>query len=108
MRAGRLRHRVAIQANTPAKSGGYGGEGDSWATIATVWAGIESEGSKEYSDGQTTKAAATFTVTIRYRAGITEQHRLLFGSRVLEITGRPENKDERNIELRIPCREVTS
>jgi SPP1 family predicted phage head-tail adaptor len=103
MRAGRLRHRVSIQA--PSETLDDFGEADlSWATDSTVWASIEPiSGNERFSSDQVT-AELTHRVFIRYLTGLTPRKRLLFGSRVFQIQS-ILNKDEKNEQLELLCRE---
>lgn len=107
MRAGRLRHRVAIQAATAGK-GTLGGVTRTWSTVATVWAGIEPLKGAERIAADTVQAQLSCRIVLRYSAypGLTSAHRLRFGSRIFELTGPPVNVGERNVEWQCDCREI--
>jgi SPP1 family predicted phage head-tail adaptor len=83
--AGRLRHKVDIQAFTGA-SDGAGGTVKTWSTVAKRVAAevIPINGGEAFNRGI---AAATqfYRVTIRYRAGITPAHRLIWKGIALNI-----------------------
>lgn len=108
MRAGKLRERVAIQALTRSldNQGGYSATA-TYATITdgTVWASVESMGNSTELRAQAQTEVEAFEVEIRYRAGITTAHRILWGTRALRITGikDPQQKHER---LYITCEEA--
>ena len=108
MRAGELRHRVTIQAVTDGL-GTAGGPTETWADVATVWAAVESVlnrvAATEYMEAQQVEAQALTRIRIRYRAGVTPKHRVLWGTRVYNILA-VNNVDERNIELHLMCREL--
>ena len=53
----------------------------------------------------TTQAPATHLVTLDYDARIKATHSVLFGTRRLHIVGPPQNVDERNVTLVLPCEE---
>ena len=109
MRAGRLRHRIAIQAATESK-GATGQTLRTWSTVTTVWAGIEPVKGEERLAAQGVAAKLTHRVILRYGAyaSLTSAHRFLFGSRIFEIVAPPVNRDERNIEWLCDCREVVA
>ena len=102
---GKMRHRVALQAESraPDAAGGYA---VTWTTVATVWARIEPQGAGEtVAAGQLT-APVSHRVTVRRRSDIspTASMRLLFGSRVFDIRG-VLNQDEGNRYLVLICEE---
>ena len=86
MRAGQLRHRVIIQANT-ISTNSFGAASDSWATDKTVWAAIWPMSVKELTSGARNDMLVTHRIRIRYQTGITAAQRVLYGSRVFNITG---------------------
>ena len=103
MRAGKLRHKVTIEYRT-LTADAYGGQTATWATLDTVWADLESlTGIESWQDKQQTPII-THKVTIRYRADIDPKMRIKYGSRYLNIAN-IVNKEERNIELALLCRE---
>lgn len=111
VQAGRLRHRVSIQARqgtgTQDAYGQTTNTTDPWVTVATRWADVRPlEGTEKFVATQSVQVSPEvfFRVTMRYYAGLTPQHRLLFGSRVLEIEA-VLNVDERNHRMDLACRE---
>lgn len=105
MRAGKMPHRIKIQADTPTRDV-LGAETSAWATIAggNCWARIEPLSGQERWVAQQVNAESTLKVTMRYDSALTEQHRILFGSRVLQINA-ISNTDEMNKELVVMCSE---
>ena len=102
--AGKLRHRLSIQE--PAKTrAGDGTVSESWLTLAVVWASVAPIRGRELIEAQRFESQVTHRVRMRYYAGLTAQHRLLFGTRVLNIES-VLNKEERNVEMELMCREV--
>ena len=104
--AGRLRHRITIQQNTPTRDA-HGGEVDSWGAVTTVWAEISPLNGKEYFTAKQETAEITHKVRLRYNnalSGITPKMRVLFGSRTLDIES-AINPQERNKEIILMCRE---
>lgn len=102
MRAGELRHSVAIQAATESRDGidvDY-----SWATADTVRASITPLSGNETVTEDQEQSTATHRVIMRNYTGLTPQHRLLFGSRELYIVS-VLNTDERNRRMEVLVRE---
>lgn len=89
MRAGSLRHVVTVQAVTETRSA-TGDPTPTWATVSGglhCWAEIAAVGGQERMAADTLASEATHTVTMRYRPDLTltTKHRLLWGSRVLNV-----------------------
>ena len=84
MHAGLLRHRVAIQEETAAR-GSTGEVTRTWATIARRWAAVQPVRARELMAANELRADVTHRVVLRYYSGLTNRHRFLFGSRILEI-----------------------
>ncbi len=80
----RMDKRVAIQSASQV-SDGQGGYSDVWATLATVWANIEPTKGWERMQAQQLQSPVTHKVKMRYYSGLTTKHRLLYGTRVLDI-----------------------
>jgi SPP1 family predicted phage head-tail adaptor len=101
LRAGKLRHRVDIQVESLTPDG-LGGFSSSWGSVtgmSSVPAAIMPLSSKEQLDAMKLESVITNKIRIRYRAGITSKHRIVFGSRIFNIKGAPINYDERNKSL---------
>ncbi len=103
IRAGDLRHRVAIQSRASGK-GTRGQATGAWSTIATVPCSIKTLAGREAEQANKLVAAATLKVEMRYYAGLTVKHRLLFGSREINI-GHVDNVEEQNIQHVLLCAE---
>lgn len=100
LEAGLLRQRVQVQQKVISGTGDRGQPVYTWATFATVYAGIESItpfGAKGERARQL-MTTATHEVMMRYLPGLTEQCRLLWGTRVFQI-GYIWNHQERNAWL---------
>jgi len=107
MRAGRLRHQVAIQRRTSAESN-FGEPADTWTTLATVPAGIEPVSGREYFAAQQVQSEVTHRVAIRYFAGISPKDRLVWTdpatgvARYFDIRA-VIDQNERHRELQLMC-----
>lgn len=104
MNAGQLRHRVTIQQLTRVEDEG-GGYEENWADIATVWAAVKPMRGNERYEAQQVQSTLTHKVTIRYRAGIKPQMRLLYGNRFFNIEA-VIDIEERHRWLELLCSEV--
>jgi SPP1 family predicted phage head-tail adaptor len=105
MRAGTLRHLVTVQKNTPTTSG-TGDRVDAWTAVGgKVSSCVKFLTGRELYVAQQVNAEATISVCIRYRSDlVAKQHRLLYGSRVLNIVN--VAPDERHREVELLCVEV--
>ena len=91
LRAGRLRDRITFQRKVADTSFTSAGK-ESWEPVATnipaeVQDVLPSRGER-LSEGMVT-ATRPARITIRYRADITADMRIIFGTRTLEIIGGP-------------------
>lgn len=83
MRAGNLRHRIALQTNTPSQDS-YGEPVVSWATSATVWAAVDMLSGRELFTAHQAESRATVRFTIRRRA-VTAQQRVSWDGRLFGV-----------------------
>lgn len=104
MRAGRLRHRLQLQAVTVAQDD-TGHPVETYTTYATVWGSLEPLSAKEMLGANQQNAELTHKVDIRYRDHIRATDRILFGMRVFEIVA-PLNWREKNARMEMMAREV--
>ena len=103
MRAGGLRHRVALQQPS-VETDAMGGESQTFVTYATVWASIEPLRGTERLAVQQAQSDQTHKIRMRYRKSLTTQHRILFDSRAFNINA-VANTFERDRELLVDCTE---
>ncbi len=104
MRAGQLRHRVAVQSATQTTNDA-GDPIRTWSTTAAVWARVEPLSGREAERARAIRADLTHKVTIRGGVTLTPAMRFLFGSRVLNV-GHVLDAEERGITLQAYCTEV--
>lgn len=105
MNAGDLIHTVQVQEKTTVTDPDYGSVTYAWATVLTVRAQVKTLSGRELAIVKGYSPTASVTVRMRYREGITSDHRLLFGNRVLYISS-VVNVDEDGTELLLTCTEV--
>lgn len=101
-RACDLRHAIIIQEENATDDGG-GGLTNPWANpveVARARSCIEPLRGFERLRAQQLESPVTHKITLRYRAGIKAQHRILFGTRVFNIRS-VINIEERNRWLEI-------
>lgn len=109
MQIGNLRQLVTIQSATQARDA-VGGVTETWSNVATVWANVKPlmylSGIEALSDVKGRETINTsYNVTIRFRTDVTEQHRLVWGTTVLDIR-RVLDTDGRRQWLELACEAV--
>jgi head-tail adaptor len=83
MEAGKLRHRVVIEARGPAQDA-YGEQATDWNTetgwvaVATVWAAFHAEGGREFHEKGEVLGEAVTIITTRYVAGVKPEQRVAY------------------------------
>lgn len=102
MRAGNLRHEVAIQSRSTSQDE-FGQPVETWSTVATVWASIDPISGREFIGKSGEAAQVSHRVVMRHTA-VTPAHRILFGSRVFDVQ-HVGNYRERNEFLELLCAE---
>ena len=106
MRAGRLRHRVEIQAATEVQDD-FGALIKTWATPAgaTVWAAVEPmQGTEAFRDDQEI-AKRPVRILMRHRDDVTVENRIKFGTRIFDIHS-VTDPDFRGRMLELMCEET--
>lgn len=102
MQAGLLRHRVVIQQRSSSEDA-LGQQTLVWTDVATVSGHVEQLSGRELMTANAEHAEDTARVTIRYRAGVVEKMRLLFGATVYDITGVSDLEGRRRM-LELMCK----
>jgi SPP1 family predicted phage head-tail adaptor len=82
--AGRLRHRLVLEAPVRAADGA-GGTMRTWQAVATLWAALEPVPQDEAAYADRLTPGVRYRVLVRRRSGLTAEHRLRWGDRVLAI-----------------------
>jgi SPP1 family predicted phage head-tail adaptor len=96
-----FRHVVAIQRRDETTDN-IGGQTLVWTTVMSPWCKIEPLSASQRQFAGKTQAEVTHKVTMRYAAGVTAKHRILWGTRVFEISG-VRNIEESNALLELSC-----
>lgn len=106
MQGGQLRHRVTLQAPAGARNA-LGERDTTWTTVATVWAAITPLSTRDLIAAAATQNETTQRVLIRagsHIAALDSSWRVLFGARVLVITG-IRRIDEIAEQIELQCSE---
>lgn len=103
MRAGSLRHRVAIQSKTTSPDD-LNEPVDTWATVATVWARMAPMKAAEGYEAHQNVARTTHEITMRYTTAVDENMRILHEGRSFYIQG-IRNSEEKDVMLTLECNE---
>ena len=101
---GRLRERVTIQQAAESRNA-LGETVQSWGTFAERWASVEGVTAREALAAGQLEVSITHRVRLRYVAGLTQQMRLIWRGRTLEIVSLLEHNNRSEHEL--VCQETT-
>lgn len=98
---GALRARVGLQS--PERTvDDLGGASIAWVNEGEVWARIEADGASQSAAFDTAPSTASYTLTINRRDGVRAGWRVLWGGRVLRLTG---VRDEGAPRVELNCEE---
>ena len=106
IKAGRLRHRVAIQAKTNVQDPVTGEMVPTWITVTgweSVPAAIEPLSAREFIAAQAVQSAVTARITLRYRAGLDASMRIVHNGTIYNIAGILADPDSGLEYVTIPC-----
>ena len=107
MRAGKLKHLITIQQNTPTVSAD-GGLVDAWTTFAAdIWAEVQTSGGREFWRQRQLNSELTHAVTIRHLADVKPAMRLSWGSRTLQIISVVDDENKQKSTV-LNCREINA
>lgn len=105
VQAGKLRHRITIRLPVRTRdSHGQPVEGTPTVVASNVPANVFTLSGVEFVDNEQTRGIATHRIFIRARSGITIEHEILWGDRVLGIVS-VRDTENRGKLLSIDCRE---
>lgn len=100
--AGRLRHRVTLQRPEVLQDT-HGDIINTWRTVATVWAAVEPLSAREFIAARSIQSKADTRITVRYRADVQPDWRIVFRRRLYNIEGVLPDKDSGFEYLTIPA-----
>lgn len=104
IRAGELRERVTVQQSSETRNP-LGEAIPTWSTFAEVWASVNGVTSRELLLAGQQQTEISHRVKMRYLPGLTQQMRLAWRGRTLEIVSVLE-QDNRSVHELI-CQETT-
>lgn len=109
MRAGQLRRRVVLQQRSPAQDATFGQQSLTWVTLATIYASIEPMAGAQLERARSIYNETSHEVTVRWQALFEDirqvgTYRLVYAGRYFDV-GASLNRDERNREVTLLCRE---
>lgn len=104
MRAGALRHRIAIEEKSVAQNE-FGEEEATWNTFVDAWASIRPLTGREFLESRAQGQEISHEVRLRHRDGVTPEMRVSFDGRVFDIEA-AMNVEERGKELVLMCKEL--
>lgn len=90
LKAGELRHRIAIQQRIEAQDPNTGDISFTWQTVAgwdKVAAAIKPLSAREFLAAQQTNSEVTARIVLRYRVGLNAKMRIVHGSKIYNIAG---------------------
>lgn len=82
--AGRIRHRVRIEAPLRTPDGG-GGATETWVTVAEAWAEISPAGGTERLEADRVAGRVTHVIHMRAGVNLAPEMRVVNGTRIFEI-----------------------
>jgi len=109
MRSGKLRQSLALQSQTEVQDASGQSE-QTWATYTTVWGSVEPLSGNARLTASAVDPTLTHLVRIRYSADVASlsaTHRISWDSRILQIVS-VMNREERNREIELLCREAAA
>lgn len=106
MNAGKLRHRITIQAPIE-RENDYGERAVTWIDFASVGADIRPLSGRELVMAQQIESLVTTSIQMRFYPGLNPKMRIVYAGRIFEIAS-IINILERNRELNILCHEVVA
>lgn len=100
--AGQFDQRITLQSKSVTRSE-IGEEIVEWQDVATLWARVEPIRGREWFAAAQMQSAADYRVTIRYRAGVTRDMRIVWRGEPLDIVGEPIDVNARRENIEMMC-----
>lgn len=105
---GKMRHRITFQRFT-GEMDDFGdplqGDDSNWIDAAGVWAAIDPVSGREFYAVEQSQSEVSHKIRCRYRAGLTTDMRIKYGSRRFKIISIID-WEERHESLLIMCKEL--
>ena len=104
MESGKLNHRVRVQKNIGTQNA-LGQPAQSWVTIKTVYASIDTLSGRELEAARQVDSTTTHRIGMRWHPGMATNLRLVFQGRYFDIN-QIANVNEKNVELILYVQEI--
>lgn len=108
VQAGKLRHRITIQAPGMSQDPVTGEMVQGWTDFASVWASVEPLSARDFIAAQANQSEITARIVIRHRADVDATMRILHRSKVYAIQGVLPDDDSGLEYLTLPVSEGVS
>lgn len=105
LEAGKLRHRIKIQAPGMSQDPVTGEMVQGWTDLASVWASVEPLSARDFIAAQSNQSEISARIVIRYRPGILPTMRIIHRGKVYGIQGVLADKDSGLEYLTLPVTE---
>jgi SPP1 family predicted phage head-tail adaptor len=99
MQIGKMDRRITIQQVTESQSSS-GEATQSWATLATVSAQVETDSGDEGAEGAGEQARSNCLFTIRHRSDVTAKHRISYAGNTYDILSVVEIGRRQGLQIR--------
>lgn len=103
MQAGKLNKRIRLQKPVKTQSPVTGDLVNGWADVAELWANVTDLSARDFVAAKAAQNEVTTRITIRWREGVTDRHRILYRGRVYDIQGVLEDDKSGREYLTLPC-----
>ena len=106
IKAGKLRHRITIQAKGMTQDPVTGEMVEGWSDLVSVWASVEPLSTREFIAASAGQSEITARIVVRYRDGLDSTMRAIHRGKVYEFAGPPLADKDSGLEyLTIPAKE---
>ena len=104
--AGKLRHRITIQAKGMTQDPVTGEMTQGWSDLVSVWASVGPLSTREFIAASAGQSEITARIVIRYRDGLDSTMRAIHRGKIYEFAGPPLADPNSGLEyLTIPAKE---
>lgn len=103
MQAGRFRHKVMFEKNSPQQNPSSGALVDSWLQVRAARAAIEPLSGRALIAAQSADSNVTTNIIVRYHPAVTDDMRIVHRGRVYYITAILADKSSGREYMTMPC-----
>ena len=102
MQPGKRRHLITIQEKTVTNDPEYGGTATTWTDFARVMAAARMSRGRELVAAQAARSEMVGTFNIAYRAGVTQDMRIIYAGKAHNITSVVDiNEQRREMDIMV-------